>query len=108
MPKASKKADKKAAVTPTLYDVLAGPVVTEKSQMGVEQNKITFKVAPWATKKQIKQAVEAIFEVAVTKVNVLTSKGKVKRFRGTIGKRKDEKKAVVTVAEGQNIDIAAV
>jgi large subunit ribosomal protein L23 len=101
------KAEKKAVVTAGMYDVIVSPVVTEKSQMGVEFNKVTFNIAPWATKPQVKQAVEKLFETKVEKVNVLNSKGKVKRFRGTIGKRNDVKKAIVTLAEGETIDVAA-
>ena len=101
------KAQKKSNITASMYDAVVSPVITEKSQLGVEQNKATFKVAVWANKQQIKSAVEAIFSVKVEKVNVLNSKGKVKRFKGTVGKRKDEKKAIVTLAEGQTIDIAS-
>jgi large subunit ribosomal protein L23 len=101
------KASKKANITPVMYDAIVSPVITEKSQSGVEQNKFTFKVAVWATKQQIKSAVVALFGVEVLKVNIINTKGKVKRFRGTLGKRKDEKKAVVSLAQGQTIDIAA-
>lgn len=100
------KSDKKE-IAPVLYDVLVSPVVTEKSQLGVEQNKVTFNVANWSTKDQVKRAVEAIFGTTVTKVNVINTKGKVKRFRGITGKRKDIKKAIVTLKDGENIDIAA-
>ncbi len=98
------KAEKKA-VDPSMYDVVVSPVVTEKSQMGVEYNKVTFNVAVDATKAAIKRSVEALFEVKVTKVNVINVKGKTKVFRGTRGKRKDTRKAIVTLAEGNNIDI---
>lgn len=101
------KADKKAKVTAGMYDVVVSPVITEKSQMGVEFNKVTFAVAAWATKPQVKVAVEALFETKVEKINIINVKGKVKRFRGTIGKRSGVKKAVVTLAEGQTIDVAA-
>ncbi len=101
------KAEKKAGITPAMYDAIVSPVVTEKSQIGAENNKVTFKVAVWATKQQIKQAVEALFETKVDKVNVINVKGKTKRFRGTLGKRKDEKKAIVTLAEGQSVDVAS-
>ncbi|PIR38867.1 MAG: 50S ribosomal protein L23 [Alphaproteobacteria bacterium CG11_big_fil_rev_8_21_14_0_20_39_49] len=101
------KADKKAKVTAGMYDAVVSPVITEKSQMGVEFNKVTFVVAAWATKPQVKAAVETLFETKVEKVNIINVKGKVKRFRGTIGKRSNVKKAVVTLAEGQTIDVAA-
>ena len=90
-----------------LYDILLGPVVTEKSTMGSEFNQVTFRVALDATKPQIKEAVEKLFDVKVTNVNTNRTKGKVKRFRGRIGKRSDYKKAVVTLAEGQAIDVTA-
>ncbi|MBO0334274.1 50S ribosomal protein L23 [Sneathiella sp. CAU 1612] len=90
-----------------LYDILLGPVVTEKSTMGSEFNQVTFRVALDATKPQIKQAVEKLFDVKVTNVNTNRVKGKVKRFRGHVGKRSDYKKAVVTLAEGQAIDVTA-
>jgi len=97
------KADKKD-VKASMYDVIVSPVVTEKSQMGVEQNKFTFTVAIWATKTQVKQAVKGVFDVEADKVNIIVNKGKVKRFRGIIGKRKDTKKAIITLKEGQTID----
>ena len=90
-----------------LYDILLGPVVTEKSTMGSEFNQVTFRVALDATKPQIKEAVEKLFDVKVTNVNTNRTKGKVKRFRGHVGKRSDYKKAVVTLAEGQAIDVTA-
>ncbi|MCE3232131.1 MAG: ribosomal protein [Rickettsiaceae bacterium] len=101
------KPTKKTAITPSMYDAIVSPVITEKSQSGAEQNKITFKVAVWANKQQIKEAVTALFGVKVEKVNVISVHGKSKRFRGTLGTRKDEKKAIVSLAEGQSIDIAA-
>lgn len=72
-----------------------------------QYNQVTFKVAPDATKPQIKQAVESIFGVKVTAVNTLNRPGKVKKFRGVTGRRPGIKKAVVTLAEGQSIDISA-
>jgi len=101
------KADTKVNITAGMYDVIVSPVITEKSQLGVEFNKVTFNVAPWATKPQVKAAIEALFETKVEKVNIINNKGKVKRFRGVIGKRKDVKKAIITLAEGQTIDVAA-
>jgi len=87
------------------YDIIRGPLVTEKSTRGSEHNQVTFRVAKDATKPQIKAAVEGLFDVKVKKINTLNVKGKVKAFRGRKGKRADWKKAVVCLAEGQNIDI---
>ncbi len=101
------KAKKKVNMTPAMYDAVVSPVITEKSQLGSEQNKVTFKIAPWATKAQVKSAVEGIFGTEVVKVNVINVKGKTKRFKGTLGVRKDEKKAIVTLAAGKTIDIAS-
>jgi large subunit ribosomal protein L23 len=80
-------------------------VITEKATLLSEQNKVVFKVAQDATKDEIAAAVEELFKVKVTKVNTMVTKGKTKRFRGTIGRRNDVKKAIVTLAEGQSIDI---
>lgn len=88
------------------YDVIVSPVVTEKSTMASEQNQVVFNVAKKASKPEIKAAVEALFGVKVTGVNTLVRKGKLKRFRGRVGQQSDVKKAVVTLAEGQSIDIA--
>ena len=90
---------------PRHYDVIVGPIVTEKATTASEQNKVVFKVRKDATKPQIKAAVEKLFDVKVEGVNTLVRKGKVKRFRGTLGQQSDVKKAVVTVAEGQTIDV---
>lgn len=95
-----------AELKPHHYDVIRRPLITEKSTLVAEQNKIIFEVAPDADKKAIKEAVEALFKVSVTKVNTLTQKGKVKRFRGFLGRRSDVKKAIVTLAEGQSVDIS--
>ncbi len=89
------------------YDIILSPVITEKSTYAAEQNKVVFNVARDATKPEIKAAVEALFGVKVKKVNTLVRKGKVKRFRGTVGKQKDVKKAIVTLEEGQTIDLAS-
>ena len=102
----SKATKKKEQVSADLYDVIESPVITEKSQVGVEQNKFTFKISPDATKQRVKAAIEGIFRVSVTKVNIAVVKGKAKVFRGKPGKRKDVKKAIVTLAAGQTIDIA--
>ncbi len=89
----------------SMYDLIRAPVVTEKSTQGSEHNQVTFRVSPNATKSQIKRAVEGLFSVKVTKVNTLNMKGKVKMFKGRPGKRADYKKAIVTLAEGNSIDI---
>jgi large subunit ribosomal protein L23 len=88
------------------YDVIVSPAITEKSTMASEQNQVVFNVAKKATKPEIKAAVEALFGVKVVGVNTLVRKGKVKRFRGTIGRQNDVKKAVVTLADGDAIDVA--
>jgi large subunit ribosomal protein L23 len=87
------------------YDTILAPVITEKATYLSEQNKVVFRVADDATKDEIAAAVEALFKVKVTKVNTLNVKGKTKRFRGRPGRRSDVKKAIVTLAEGQSIDI---
>jgi large subunit ribosomal protein L23 len=87
------------------YDTILAPVITEKATLLSEQNKVVFQVAADASKDEIAAAVEALFKVNVTKVNTLNVKGKTKRFRGREGRRSDVKKAVVTLAEGQSIDI---
>jgi large subunit ribosomal protein L23 len=88
------------------YDVIRAPVVTEKSTMSSEHGQVVFDVAIDATKAQIKEAVEGLFKVKVRAVNTLVRKGKVKRFRNTLGERKDVKKAIVTLVDGQSIDIS--
>jgi large subunit ribosomal protein L23 len=90
---------------PRHYDVILSPVVTEKATAASEKNKVVFRVRLDATKTEIKNAVEKLFEVKVTGVNTLTRKGKNKVFRGRPGKQGDVKKAIVTLAEGQTIDI---
>lgn len=88
-----------------MYDIIRAPVITEKATMGSEHNQVTFKVPLDASKPEIKAAIEGVFGVKVTAVNTLVSKGKVKRFRGRVGQRSDVKKAVVTLAEGNTIDV---
>jgi len=88
-----------------MYDVIQSPLITEKSTMASEFNQVMFRVPLWATKPQIKNAIETLFKVDVKGVNTLIQKGKVKRFRGEIGKRNNTKKAIVTLAEGQSIDV---
>ena len=87
------------------YDVVLAPHITEKSTLLSEHNAVVFKVAREATKPQIKAAVEALFGVDVTGVNTITTKGKTKRWKGRPYTRSDVKKAVVTLAEGQSIDV---
>lgn len=87
------------------YDILLGPVVTEKSTQGSEYNQVTFRVDRRASKPRIKAAVEGLFGVKVTAVNTLNMRGKVKRFRGRVGKRAAYKKAIITLAEGDSIDV---
>ncbi len=86
-------------------DVIIRPVVSEKSYAGLEQNRYTFLVRADANKTEIKEAVQQIWSVRVTSVNTVNRKGKSKRFRYTLGKRPDEKRAVVTLAEGDSIEI---
>ena len=88
-----------------MYDIIVAPVITEKSQRISEANQVVFRVRGDASKPEIKQAIEGLFNVKVTAVNTLNVKGKVKRFRGTVGRRSDWKKAIVTLAEGQSIDV---
>ena len=88
------------------YDVIRTPAITEKSTLVSEHNQIVFNVAKRASKPEIKAAVEALFGVKVTAVNTLVRKGKVKRFRGFAGRQGDVKKAIVTLADGQSIDVS--
>ena len=93
------------SLDPRHYDVIVSPVITEKATALSEQNKVVFRVAMDSTKDEIARAVESLFSVQVLKVNTLITKGKTKRFRGRIGVRSDVKKAIVTLAEGQSIDV---
>jgi large subunit ribosomal protein L23 len=102
-----KKSEKTNNVTAKMYDTLLRPVITEKSMTSSEAGKVVFMVPVSATKDEVKAAVEAIFNVKVEKVNTIKQAGKVKRFRGYEGVRSDYKKAVITLAEGQNIDVTA-
>jgi large subunit ribosomal protein L23 len=90
----------------TQYDVIRKPIITEKATMVSEANAVVFEVAIDANKPQITEAVEAIFGVKVKAVNTTITKGKVKRFKGIAGKRKDVKKAYVTLEEGNAIDVS--
>jgi large subunit ribosomal protein L23 len=87
------------------YDVILSPHITEKSTLLSEHNAVVFKVADKASKPEIKAAVEALFDVKVAGVNTLVTKGKTKRWRGKAYRRSDVKKAIVTLAEGQSIDV---
>ena len=87
------------------YDVILAPVITEKSTLLSENNAVVFKVAESANKPAIKAAVEALFDVKVMKVNTMITKGKTKRWKGKPYTRSDVKKAIVTLAEGQSIDV---
>jgi large subunit ribosomal protein L23 len=88
-----------------MYDIIRGPVITEKATMGSEHGQVTFKVSLDATKPEIKTAVEMLFNVKVKAVNTLRQDGKQKRFRGRVGRRPETKKAMVTLADGQSIDV---
>ena len=87
------------------YDVIRKPIITEKATMASEANAVVFEVAIGANKPQIKEAVESLFGVRVKAVNTAVTKGKSKRFRGVAGKRRDVKKAYVTLEEGNTIDV---
>ncbi len=88
-----------------IYDVILSPVITEKSTMASEYNQVMFNVTKTASKPQIKEAVERLFDVKVKAVNTLVRKGKTKRFRGRVGRQSDVKKAVVTLEDGHSIDV---
>jgi large subunit ribosomal protein L23 len=90
---------------PRHYDVILAPVITEKATMASEHNKVMFKVSRTATKPQIKEAVEKLFDVKVKSVNTLIREGKVKAFKGRIGQQSDVKRAIVTLEEGHRIDV---
>ena len=96
-----------AAVENRHYDIVLAPHITEKSTMVSEYNAVVFKVAGTASKPEIKAAVEALFNVDVTNVNTIVTKGKTKKWKGQPYKRSDSKKAIVTLAEGQSIDITS-
>jgi len=90
---------------PRHYDVIISPVITEKATVASERNQVIFKVAKHATKPQIKEAVEKLFDVKVKSVNTNIRKGKVKAFKGTVGEQSEVKRAVVTLVEGHRIDV---
>ena len=97
----------KDAINVRHYDVIVAPHITEKATLLSEHNAVVFKVAQTATKPQIKAAIEAIYNVKVAAVNTLTQKGKTKRWKGKPYTRSDVKKAVVTLAAGQSIDVTS-
>ena len=97
--------NKKVVDRSRMYEIIRSPVITEKSTLGSEYNQVTFRVPLDATKPEIRAAVEGLFEVKVKAVNTIVQKGKVKRFRGYLGKRSDYKKAIVTLVDGDSIDI---
>ena len=99
------KKPQQAAPDARHYDIVLAPHITEKSTMLSENNSVVFKVAPKATKPEIKAAIEALFNVTVLGVNTITTKGKTKRWKGKPYKRTDVKKAIVRLADGQSIDI---
>ena len=101
------KAKAADAIDTRHYDVIVAPHITEKSTLLSEHNAVVFKVAESATKPEIKAAVEALFGVKVTGVNTLTTKGKTKKWKGRPYTRSDVKKAIVTLAEGQSIDVTS-
>jgi large subunit ribosomal protein L23 len=90
---------------PSHYDVIVAPVITEKATLASERNQVMFKVAKHATKPQIKEAVEKLFDVKVKSVNTQVRKGKIKAFKGTIGEQSTVKRAIVTLEEGHRIDV---
>jgi large subunit ribosomal protein L23 len=95
----------KVKAQPKHFDILRKPIITEKSTLASEFNQVMFHVPLEATKPEIQEAVEAVFDVKVKAVNTMRQKGKMKRFRGQIGRRSDTKKAIVTLAEGETVDI---
>jgi len=90
---------------PRHYDLILSPIITEKATNASERNQVMFRVARHATKPQIKEAVEKLFDVKVKSVNTLVRKGKHKAFRGRLGQQSDFKKAIVTLEEGHRIDV---
>jgi len=94
-----------SAVEPRHYDVIIAPMITEKATLASEHSQVIFKVAKNATKPQIKEAVEKLFDVKVKSVNTLVRKGKTRAFRGIKGELSDVKKAIVTLEEGHRIDV---
>jgi large subunit ribosomal protein L23 len=104
----ARKPEKVSLSRATAYDTILRPIITEKATQASENGQVTFAVPLTATKPEIKAAVEMLFNVNVTAVNTILLKGKSKMFRGRPGRRSDMKKAMVTLAEGQNIDLMGV
>jgi len=104
---AAAKKKEKVEIAEWMYEIIRNPVVTEKSTMGSSYGQVTFKVPLSASKPKIRVAIETLFKVDVTKVNTLVQKGKTKRFKGIKAFRGDQKKAIVTLKEGQTIDVGA-
>src|SRR5256885_9842083 len=92
-------------IGPSYYGIVGSPVLTEKATLASERNKVLFKVAAKATKPQIKEAIEKLFDVKVKSVNTLVRKGKTKIFRGNLGSQSNSKRAIVTLEEGHRIDV---
>jgi large subunit ribosomal protein L23 len=97
--------EKEDNLSEKIYDLIQKPVITEKGTLVSNNSQVIFSVPMNAKKKNVKQAVEKLFGVNVKKVNIIVSKGKTKRFKGRIGKRKNEKKAIISLEKGQKIDI---
>jgi large subunit ribosomal protein L23 len=106
MAKAAKKEKTDIKLTEQLYEMIRKPIITEKATLGSQHNQVTFRVPLCADKAGVKKAVEGLFKVKVVKVNTLIAKGKLKTFKGKRALRSDTKKAIVTLAEGQTIDVA--
>ncbi|HYD17787.1 MAG TPA: 50S ribosomal protein L23 [Patescibacteria group bacterium] len=104
---AAKKKEKKAPqLTESLYQAIQTPVITEKATLGSQYNQYTFRVPLTADKAQIRDAIEAVFKVKVVKVNTSVQLGKTKIFKGRKAYRSDRKKAIVTLEQGQTIDVS--
>ena len=95
-------------VTEKMYDTLLRPVITEKAMKSSENGQVTFRIPLTATKTEVKAAVEALFGVKVKSVNTVRTSGKTKRFRGEVGKRSDFKKAIVTLVDGEKLDVTGI
>lgn len=106
MTKAAAKKKEPAKVNEQLFEMIRKPLITEKASMGSQYGQVTFRVPLNARKEMIKQAVEAVFSVKVTKINTSVQLGKTKVFKGRKAFRSDTKKAIVTLAQGQTIDVA--
>lgn len=89
-----------------IYDIIVSPIVTEKTNIQLNNRKYSFNVVGSATKEDIKKSIETVFGVEVEKINIVNTQGKTKRFKGTIGKRSSGKKAIVTIKNGQEINFA--